>query len=108
MPARPPLREPTFLILASLATCPRHGYGILHDVEEMSKGRVRLRAGTLYGSLDRLVDEGLVAPDREEVEGGRLRRYYRITGEGHRVLVTETERLTANARIARVRLRLSS
>lgn len=100
------LREPTFLILTSLASGPRHGYGILQDVSELSDGRVRIRAGTLYGSLDRLVDEGLVVPDREEIENGRLRRYYRITGEGRSVLAAEAERMVANARAATARLNM--
>lgn len=98
------LREPTFLILTSLASGPRHGYGIIRDIAEVSDGRVKLRAGTLYGSLDRLVDEGLVAPDREEIENGRLRRYYRITGEGRSALAAEVERMVANARAATTRL----
>lgn len=102
------LREPTFLILTSLAAGPRHGYGILRDVAELSDGRVTLRAGTLYGSLDRLVEQGLAAPDREEVEQGRLRRYYRITGEGRAVLTAEVARLDANARAASHRLGLSA
>ena len=100
------LREPTFLILSSLAGGSRHGYGILLDVAAMSDGRVKLRAGTLYGSLDRLVEEELVAVDREKVEQGRLRRYYRITAKGRRVLAAEAERLAANAELARVRLGL--
>lgn len=100
------LREPTFLILTSLASGPRHGYGIIQDIAELSDGRVRLKAGTLYGSVDRLVEEGLVAPDREEVESGRLRRYYRITGEGRSVLAVEAERMVANARAATARLNM--
>lgn len=102
-----PLREPTYLILTSLVTGARHGYGIQRDVTDLSDGRVELRAGTLYGSLDRLVDEGLIAPDREEIEQGRLRRYYRLTAEGRRVLTAEVERLTANARVASDRLGLT-
>jgi DNA-binding PadR family transcriptional regulator len=98
------LREPTFLILTSLASGPRHGYGIIQDITELSEGRVKLRAGTLYGSLDRLVDEGLVVPDREEIEQGRLRRYYRITGDGRSALADEAARLVANARLANMRL----
>jgi DNA-binding PadR family transcriptional regulator len=105
--ATPPLREPTFLILTSLAAGPRHGYGILQDVTELSEGRVTLRAGTLYGSLDRLVEQGLVAPDREEVEQGRLRRYYRITGDGRELLTAEAARMDANARAASRRLGLA-
>jgi DNA-binding PadR family transcriptional regulator len=100
------LREPTFLILTSLAGGVRHGYGVIQDVAEISEGRVTLRAGTLYGSLDRLVEEGLVAPDREEVEQGRLRRYYRITAEGRRVLAAEADRLATDARLAMTRLGL--
>jgi DNA-binding PadR family transcriptional regulator len=100
------LREPTFLILTSLAGGSRHGYGIIQDIAELSGGRVRLRAGTLYGSLDRLVDEGLVVPDREEVENGRLRRYYRITGEGRSVLTIEAARMVSNARVANTRLKM--
>jgi PadR family transcriptional regulator len=101
------LREPTFLILTSLAGGSRHGYGIIQDIAELSAGRVKLRAGTLYGSLDRLVDEGLVVRDREEVENGRLRRYYRITGEGHSVLAAEADRMIANARAATARLKMT-
>lgn len=100
------LREPTFLILTSLANGPRHGYGIIQDIAELSEGRVKLRAGTLYGSLDRLVDEGLVVPDREEIEQGRLRRYYRITGNGRSVLADEAARMVANARVANMRLKM--
>ena len=103
----PPLREPTFLILTSLAAGPRHGYGILQDVADLSEGRVTLRAGTLYGSLDRLVEQGLVALDREEVEHGRLRRYYRITGDGRDLLAAEAARMEANARAATHRLGLA-
>ena len=102
------MQEPTFLILTSLAGGPQHGYGIMRDVGGLSDGRVTLRAGTLYGSLDRLVDEGLVAPGREEIEQGRLRRYYRITAEGRRVLAAEAQRLEANARVALGRLQTRS
>lgn len=100
------LREPTFLILTSLASQPRHGYGIIQDIDELTAGRVKLRAGSLYGSLDRLVDEGLVAPDREEIQHGRLRRYYRITGEGRSILAAEAERMVSNARAAHIRLKM--
>ena len=48
------MQEPTFLILTSLAAGPQHGYGIMTDVAQISEGRVRLRAGTLYAALDRL------------------------------------------------------
>lgn len=100
-----PLREPTFLILTALAARPQHGYGIQRDVEEISGGRVTLRAGTLYAALDRLGTDGWVDVDREEVVAGRLRRYYRLTELGAERLTTEVERLQAHTRAARQRLR---
>ena len=87
------LREPAFLILAALAAGPRHGYGIIQEVAVLSDGRLALRPGTLYGALDRLADEGLIEPDRDEVVDGRLRRYYRITEPGTGMLAAEAERM---------------
>ncbi len=104
MAVDPPLREPTFFVLTALAAGPLHGYGIIQAVEEMSDGRVKLRAGTLYGALDRLDGEGLVRFDGTGSEGGPPRRYYRITEDGRAVLAREVERLTANAGLARSRL----
>ena len=69
-------------------------------------GRVRLKVGTLYGVLDRLADQGLVELDHEEVQQGRLRRYYRLTEPGSRALAAEAERQAANARAAARRLRV--
>jgi DNA-binding PadR family transcriptional regulator len=99
------LQEPTFLILTALAAEPRHGYGVIQDVAQLSGGRVTLRPGTLYGALDRLVEQGLAAPDREEVVEGRLRRYYRLTDAGASVLQEEAQRLATNAEAAVARLR---
>jgi DNA-binding PadR family transcriptional regulator len=101
----PPLREPTFLILTALAREPMHGYGIIGEVAALSDGRLSMRPGTLYGALDRLADEGLVETDREEVVGGRLRRYYRLTDAGDAALTAETERLRRNVAAAGERLR---
>jgi len=100
-----PLQEPTFLILAALAEQPLHGYGVIQEVSALSDGRVTLRPGTLYGALDRLVEQGLVAPDREEIVDGRLRRYYRLSDDGARVLEAEAARLSSNATVAVSRLR---
>jgi DNA-binding PadR family transcriptional regulator len=102
-----PLREPTFLILTALAASPQHGYGIMTDVAEISSGRVRLRAGTLYAALDRLTTERLIDLDREEIVDGRLRRYYRLTADGIQVLAAEAERQRVNAAIAIRRLGLT-
>jgi DNA-binding PadR family transcriptional regulator len=99
------LREPTFLILTALAARAQHGYGILRDVEEISGGRVRLRAGTLYAALDRLSTDGWVAIDREEVVENRLRRYYRLTDKGAARLETEVKRMRAHTLAAEKRLR---
>ena len=91
------MRDQSLFVLASLASGERHGYGIARDVEELSEGRLRLTAGTLYGALNRLTDEGLVAECREEVVEGRRRRYYRLTANGETALAEETERLRAMA-----------
>ena len=74
-----------------------HGYGIAQDVEELSEGRVRLTAGTLYGALNRLADDGLVKQSREDVVDGRRRRYYRLTAAGKTALAEETARLQSVA-----------
>ena len=99
-----PLHEPTFLLLTALAEGPQHGYGIMTDVEQMSGGQVRLRAGTLYAALDRVVAEGLAEADREEVVDGRLRRYYRLTPRGGDRLAAEVDRLQHNTAVAAQRL----
>jgi DNA-binding PadR family transcriptional regulator len=99
------MQEPTFLILTALAAGAQHGYGIMTDVATISERRVRLRAGTLYAALDRLLGDGIVAVDREEIVDGRLRRYYRLTPAGAELLAAEAARLSANARIAATRLR---
>lgn len=92
--------EQAFLVLTALAEQPLHGYAIVRAVEELSEGRVRLRVGTLYGVLDRLVVDGWAEQDREEVHQGRLRRYYRLTDAGVRALSAEVARLSANVRAA--------
>ena len=99
------MQETTFLILTALAAGSQHGYGIITDVQDISGGRVRLRAGTLYTALDRLRAEGLIGADREEIVDGRLRRYYRLTPEGAERLAAEAARLQANARAALARLK---
>jgi DNA-binding PadR family transcriptional regulator len=101
------MQEATFLTLTALADGSQHGYGIIAKVSEISAGRVRLRAGTLYAALDRLRADGLVGVDREEITGGRLRRYYRLTPGGREVLAAEAARLHAHATAAMTRLRLA-
>lgn len=99
------LREPTFLILAALAVRPLHGYGVIQEVATLSDDRVALQAGTLYAALERLVAEGLVEPDHEELVDGRQRRYYRLTEDGVTALNTDLVRQRRNATAAAGRLR---
>ena len=98
------MREPTYFILASLIDGPLHGWGIIQQTKLLSDGRMRLTAGTLYGALDRLQAEGLVAQDGEEIVNGRCRRYYRLTSLGQGLLEEEAARLAASARIVTERL----
>lgn len=104
MPANE-VREPTFLILAALAGSEQHGYAIMREVNDISDGRVVMRAGTLYTALDRLVEEGLVTETGSEVVDGRNRRYYALTDGGVDVLESEVARMRANANRAASRLR---
>jgi DNA-binding PadR family transcriptional regulator len=99
------VHEATFLILTALAAGSQHGYGIITDVEQISKRRVRLGAGTLYAALERLSRDGLIEVDREEVVDSRLRRYYRLTSTGAERLAEEADRLRANAHVAMTRLK---
>ncbi len=93
-----------FFVLTALAGGPRHGYGIVREVADLSQGQVKLKIGSLYGVLDRLATDGLIEPDREEAYDGRLRRYYRLTGDGRRALAAEAELRAATARVVRARL----
>lgn len=100
------MTEPAYLVLLALADHASHGYRIVQAVTELTDGRTKLGAGTLYGLLDRLLAAGLIESAGEEVVDGRLRRYYRITETGTRALTAETERLGRLARRADAVLRL--
>lgn len=88
---------PAFLhILIALGEGERHGYSIMQDVAERTGGRVRMSPGTLYGSIKRMLEEGLI----EELTTGAAgaderRRFYRITKFGKRVAAAEAERMAA-------------
>ena len=84
------LTESTYYILLSLVS-PQHGYGIMQRTEEMSGGRVRLAAGTLYGALNALCDKGWILP--LPVEDGSRRKEYALTEKGRGVLIKEVARL---------------
>jgi len=93
------MREPTSFTLAALLDGPLHGYAIAKHAEAVSDGRVRLTAGTLYSALDRLLGQGLITVDGEEVVEGRARRYYRLTASGRRALQAEAARLADAAAV---------
>ena len=107
MAAKKPMTGQAFFVLSALADAPRHGYGIVREVAELSHGQVKPKIGSLYGVLDRLAAEELIEPDREEAHDGRLRRYYRLTRDGRRALAEEAELRAATARVVRSRLGLS-
>jgi DNA-binding PadR family transcriptional regulator len=98
-----PLTEPVLLLLLSLADQPRHGYSILKDVATMSGGRVQLSTGTLYGALQRLLNQGWIERF-EENEGTRDRRAYRLTSRGRRNLQAEVERMRHLTKLAGLRI----
>ncbi|MFI2704359.1 PadR family transcriptional regulator [Cellulosimicrobium composti] len=95
------MTEQAYLVLLALSGEALHGYAVIKTVRELSDGRTRLGAGTLYGNLDRLVAAGLVEAAGEEVVEGRLRRYYRATDTGRRAARAETLRLAELAERAR-------
>lgn len=99
-----PLTPATFQILLALVDAERHGYAIMKEVAERTDDAVRLGPGTLYGSLKRLLEGGLVAEggDRADPEmGDERRRYYRITKFGLSVARAEARRMEAVVRVAR-------
>ncbi|GIJ09744.1 PadR family transcriptional regulator [Micromonospora andamanensis] len=102
--SRPALREPSYFVLAALLGGPLHGYAVIKRVSELSDERVTLAAGSLYSVIDRLLGEGLITADGEEIVNGRARRYYRLTDEGYRVLAEEADRLARAARVVMDRL----
>ena len=99
-----PLPAATFHILMTLATGDRHGYAIIQDVRQRTNNRLRLGAGTLYRSLQRMLEQGLIVEtgDRPDPESDdERRRYYRITKYGETVARAEARRLTELVRLAR-------
>src|SRR5271170_5711747 len=99
-----PLKTHWFHILLSLAGDEQHGYGIMQEVLERTGGKLRLWPATLYGSLKRLIEAGLIVESTErparEFDDAR-RRYYRLTRLGRRVLDAESDRLQELVRILR-------
>lgn len=82
-------------LLLALLDGEQHGYALMRQVEEQSGGTVRMGPGTLYGTLNRLVADGLIVEStgRVEREPGDRRRYYELTADGRAAALTELERL---------------
>ena len=97
-----PLPPATFHILLALTNDVRHGYAIIQDVEARTNGELRLSAGTLYRSVARMVEQGLITEitKRRTVADDERRRYYRITPFGTTVARAEMRRLTDLVRLA--------
>ncbi len=87
----------TFHILLALRDEEKHGYAIMRDVESLSDGAVRIGPGTMYGSIKRMLKEGLIeeSEERPDLEDDERRRYYRCTGLGERVREAEVARLSS-------------
>jgi DNA-binding PadR family transcriptional regulator len=99
-----PLPSAVFHILMSLADEDRHGYAIIQDVAARTGGELRLSAGTLYRSIQRMLEEGLIVETRERPapeEDDERRRYYRITPFGVAVARAEARRLDRLIKLAR-------
>lgn len=98
-----PLPPATFQILLALVGGDRHGYAIMKEVSERTDGGVRLGPGTLYGTLKRLLEVGLVEEvgERDADTGDDRRRYYRITRHGLSIARAEARRLDLMVRAAR-------
>jgi len=99
-----PLPPATFHILLAVAAEARHGYAIIQDVAQRTNGELRLSAGTLYRSIQRMLEQGLIGETEErpapELDDER-RRYYRITPYGSAVARAESRRLSQLVRLAR-------
>jgi DNA-binding PadR family transcriptional regulator len=98
-----PLPPATFHILLAVSGEDRHGYAIIQDVESRTGGALRLSAGTLYRSIARMVEQGLITETsrRRSASDDERRRYYRITPFGTAVARAEMRRLTDLVRLAR-------
>ena len=103
-PEPKPLTEPVLLILVSLSDSPRHGYALMKDIESLSKGRVRLSTGTLYGALRRLLEDRWIERFAQE-DTAREKQAYRLTPTGRQQLDAELDRMKQLTRAAEARLK---
>jgi len=101
-----PLPSAAFQILLSLADEDLHGYGIMRQVANQTDGRMRLGPGTLYSSIQTLLEERFieeVGSGEDTKAGGERRRYYRLTSAGRKLARSEAERLADLLRVARAK-----
>lgn len=99
-----PLTPAVFYILLSLGIKERHGYEIMKQVQEDSKGKVKLGPGTLYGSIKKMLDEKLIAEVNERPDplmDDERRRYYKLTELGKKMLSAELQRFADALEIAK-------
>lgn len=101
-----PLTPAVFHILLALADGDKHGYAIMKDVEHQTDGRLKLGAGTLYGTIKRLLAADLITEIDERADpalGDERRRYYRLTASGRKLAREEHQRLTQAVKAARMK-----
>ena len=103
MDQRLPLTPLSFQILVALADGPKHGYGILKEIEEGSGDSLKSSTGTLYLAIQRLEQEGFLEEEKTASASDSRRRYYRLTPEGREVAVAETRRLASLLGVARAK-----
>jgi DNA-binding PadR family transcriptional regulator len=99
-----PLSPAMFYILLALPDGPKHGYAIMKEVEVMTEGRIALGPGSLYGSIKRLLQDGMISEtDQRPIRAldDERRRYYELTDYGRKVLAGEVDRLASAVRLAR-------
>ncbi len=101
-----PLTPAVFHILLALADSERHGYGIMQEIARRTDGAMRMGPGTLYGSIKRMLADGLIEASDERPDPAlddERRRYYRLTDFGQRVAQAEAQRLAQVVRIAQTK-----
>lgn len=101
-----PLTPAVYHILLALADGERHGYDVMREVEKLTSGQVQMGPGTLYGTIKRMLRDGLIqeADERPDPKlDDSRRRYYELTGFGRKVLVAESGRMAHLVEVARHR-----
>lgn len=99
-----PLTPAVLHILLALSTKARHGYGIMKQVDSDSQGKVKMGPGTLYGSIRRMIEAGLIRESEKKIDpemDDERRIYYQITSRGQRALAAELQRYREVVAVAR-------